>query len=277
MSTSSISELKKLLGELGIKPSKRLGQHFVVDTKILDYMVGLASLSSGERVLEIGAGIGNLTELLSEGAAVVYAVELDRKLYRYLVEKFRGVGSVIVIHGDALKLDLPHFDKVVSNLPFSIATPFTIKLLTQFTFTRAVLTYQKEVALRLVAKPGSDSYGRLSVIAQLFANISLSKIVPRTSFYPAPEVDAAIVLITPKSSPIGKSDLPRFEKLVAALFSQRRRFVAKALKNYFNKIEKRHVDEGLLLDAIKGKQGKRVYELEPAEILDLYSRVGALL
>ena len=243
----------------------------MINYNTLNYMVELANVSADDVVLEVGAGLGHLTELLSQKAQKVYAIELDKRLYHYLANKFRDVKNVSLILGDVLKINLPRFNKVVSNLPFSISTEFTIKLLTNPKgFHLAVLTYQREVALRMVATPGSQDYGRLSVVTQLLSDVQVAMGVPRSSFYPPPEVDAAIVVLKPKPHPLQAKELSEFANFVALLFSQRRKLVEKAVSVVFHKILKLRVNEEQVSKALVSLRGKRVFELTPEELLLLY-------
>ena len=232
VSSSMISRVRHLLRRLNVKPSRRLGQNFVVCEGLLDDMVSYASVSSDDVVLEIGAGLGFLTERLAERAAKVIAVELDRRLVEFLCFRFRNSRNVEVVSGDFLDLELPRFDKVVSNVPFSISSPLTFKLAEYGGFDCAVLTYQKEFAERMVASVGSKCYGRLTVTVNFFFNVMLLGSVSRSCFYPSPDVDAAVVKLVPK----GRRCLSDFDLfflwLVSFLFSQRNRKVRNAVLTY---------------------------------------------
>lgn len=258
---------RRILEELKIKPSRRRGQHFVVSEELVETMITAAELSQDDVVLEIGAGLGTLTERLAEKAGKVLAIEVDRKMAQYLEKKFKG-SNVEVIHADILKTPLPPADKVVSNLPFSISTPITIKLLKEGAFRRAVLTFQKEVALRIAALPGSRDYGRLSVLVQLLTEPKLLRVFPSYAFYPQPEVDVAVVCLDRRERPL-VNDVEVLEKTARRLFSQRNRVLRKALKIALQ------LDEGSLTKVLQRIPRefamKRVYELSPLEIAEIAS------
>lgn len=258
---------RRILEELKIKPSRRRGQHFVVSEELVETMIAAAELSQDDVVLEIGAGLGTLTERLAEKAGKVLAVEVDRRMAQYLEEKFKG-SNVEVIRADILKIPLPPADKVVSNLPFSISTPITIKLLKEGAFRRAVLTFQKEVALRIAALPGSRDYGRLSVLVQLLTEPKLLRVFPSYAFYPQPEVDVAVVCLDRRERPL-VNDVEVLEKTARRLFSQRNRVLRKALKIALQ------LDEGSLTKVLQRIPRefamKRVYELSPLEIAEIAS------
>ncbi|MCD6409256.1 MAG: ribosomal RNA small subunit methyltransferase A [Candidatus Verstraetearchaeota archaeon] len=258
---------RRILEELKIKPSRRRGQHFVVSEELVETMIAAAELSQDDVVLEIGAGLGTLTERLAEKAGKVLAVEVDRRMARYLEEKFKG-SNVEVIHADILKIPLPPADKVVSNLPFSISTPITIKLLKESAFRRAVLTYQKEVALRIAALPGSRDYGRLSVLVQLLTEPKLLRVFPSHAFYPQPEVDVAVVCLDRRERPL-VNDVEILEETTQKLFSQRNRVLRKALKIALQ-LDERSLTK--VLQRIPREFAmKRVYELSPLEIAEIAS------
>ncbi len=266
---------KEILEKLRIKPSRRRGQHFVVSEELVETMIAAAELSQDDVVLEIGAGLGTLTERLAEKAGRVLAVEVDRRMAQYLRRKFKE-GNVEVIHADALKMPLPPVDKVVSNLPFSISTPITIKLLKEGVFRRAVLTYQKEVALRIAASPGSREYGRLSILVQLLTEPKLLRVFPSHAFYPQPEVDVAVVRLDRKEKPL-VDDVEVLEEAARRLFSQRNRVLRKALKIALRLNEERL--EKILQRIPEGLAVKRVYEISPLEIVkiaNVLKEAGAL-
>jgi len=279
MNLEQEKQVQILLKKLGLKPKRKLGQHFMVDRSVLEGMVESAKISSEDEVLEVGAGLGILTELLSSKAKHVYAIELDRILYSYLLGKFKNLNNVTLILGDALKISFPTFNKVVSNLPFSISTEFTIRLLSKYRhFQLAVLTYQKEVALRMIACPGSENYGRLSVVVQLFSDVYLLREVSRNSFYPPPEVDAMVVLLKPKASFFfSDKDFKLFTTFTALLFSQRRKVVEKAIKTVLSKVLKVKMNGVFIERALKDIMHKRVFELSPQEVLSLYKELRSFI
>jgi 16S rRNA (adenine1518-N6/adenine1519-N6)-dimethyltransferase len=203
------------------------GQHFLRDERVLQRIVEYAQVGEKDIVLEIGAGTGNLTRALASKAKQVYAIELDKKLASNLREQFTGT-NVEVIEGNALKLKFPDFNKVVANPPYYISSDLTFKLL-HHKFELGVLMYQKEFAERMAASPGSESYGRLSVTAQHYAEIEILEIVPKSAFHPAPEVDSAIVRLKLRKPSYEVKDEEFFFKLVTACFTQRRKKIKNAI------------------------------------------------
>jgi 16S rRNA (adenine1518-N6/adenine1519-N6)-dimethyltransferase len=255
----------RTLEEYGIRPSRRLGQCYVIDPELVACILDSAKIEHDEVVMEIGAGTGNLTKDLAEVAKKVIAVEKDINAARALRDLFPNEDKVEVVNDDILLMDLPRVDKIVSNLPYSISTPITFKLLFYGNFKSAVLTYQKEVADRLVAKPGGRDYSRLSVTASLLAEIKKVRNFPPDSFYPRPKVDSTVVIMGKRSRE--EVDWRFLDTTLKALFSQRRRTLRKALETY-SKVKKakfedvaRVVDEELM--------DLRVFELQPSDFVGL--------
>ncbi len=203
----------------------RSDQYTLIDDLVLHRIIEYAHLQESDVVLEIGAGTGVLTEKLAEHVCKVIAIESDASLARSLGQRFKGT-SVEVVHGDALKLTFPRFNKVVSNLPYSISSKITFKLL-KHPFEEAILMYQYEFARRLAASHGSKDYGKLSICVQYLADVELLEIVPPTAFSPQPGVRSAIVRLVPRAPEYEVADRNFFSRFLTAVFSQRR----KKLKN----------------------------------------------
>jgi 16S rRNA (adenine1518-N6/adenine1519-N6)-dimethyltransferase len=203
---------------------KKLGQHFLVDRRVLARIVDYASIDRDDRVLEIGPGTGNLTCVLSERAGTVSAIEVDPALASSLEGRFQ---NVVVIRGDALRVPLPDYNKIVSNLPYQISSKITFRLLER-PFDLAVLMYQREFAERMVAMPGTKDYGRLTLNVALRAEAEILERVPRGAFRPMPQVESAIVRLQPCKSRI-PVDYGVFDDLTRGLFSMRRKKVKRSL------------------------------------------------
>ncbi|MDY0386733.1 MAG: 16S rRNA (adenine(1518)-N(6)/adenine(1519)-N(6))-dimethyltransferase RsmA [Methanolobus sp.] len=210
-----------ILREYGIRGGYH-DQHFLVDERILDRIVDAADINPHETILEIGAGIGNLTERLMEKAGHVIAIERDPELVDVLIDRFGDQDKLTLIHGDVLKVEFPSFDKVVSNLPYSISSEITFKLF-KHDFKLGILMYQYEFAQRLVAHANSKDYSRLSVNAHYFAENSMIMKVPRGAFSPIPEVLSAVVEIKPRPAPFEVLNEKYFLDFVTAAFGQRRK------------------------------------------------------
>ena len=226
-----------ILKAFGLRMSKKLGQNFLIDAGIVQGIVDAAQIAPGDRVLEIGPGIGTLTQGLAEAGAEVTAVELDKKLPAVLTETLKGYDNVRIVPGDILKVNIPEIMgdapfKVAANLPYYITTPILMALLERhLPITRMVTMVQKEVALRMVAKPGGKDYGALSVAVQYYTEPEIVLDVPPRSFIPAPEVDSVVIACHVRETPaVQVRDEKMFFRVVKAAFGQRRKTLANALK-----------------------------------------------
>ena len=220
-----------------LRASKKLGQNFLIDAAVVRGIVEAAELQEGDRVLEIGPGIGTLTQGLAESGAQVTAVELDKKLPAVLAETLKGYENVRIVQGDILKTDIRELMgdapfKVAANLPYYITTPILMALLEQRLPIRKIVTMvQKEVAERMIAPPGSKTYGALSVAVQYYTVPEIVLDVPPKSFIPAPEVDSVVIACKVRGEPpVAVRDEKLFFRVVKAAFGQRRKTLSNALK-----------------------------------------------
>jgi len=257
-------DVKSQIRELGIRPSKRLGQHYLLDKGIANRQVQYANVGESDTVLEIGPGLGILTKIMSERAKRVIAIEMDPVTADYLRREIRNAE---IITGDVLKVSLPSFDKVVSNLPFNISSPLTFRLLDR-DFELGILMYQKEFAQRLGATKGSSDYSRLSVNAYYRAKCEILETVPRSAFYPEPRVDTSIVKIVPRSPPFKVAKEDHFLRLVKALFNHRRKQIGNSLLLEWKELCDSKETMRQIVTSLPDKE-RRVEDLSPEEIGEL--------
>lgn len=221
----------------------------MVDVSLIGRICGYAALEKTDRVLEIGAGTGNLTVELSRRAGQVYAIEKDARLYSALCRRMSGAFNVSLICGDALKVAFPGFDKVVSNMPYEISRKAVERLLSG-RYCLAVLVFQKEYAEKLAAKPGEENYRFISALAQSCSGIELLEEVPPGAFDPSPPVFSAVVRLTQKSVPE-----KAYVSFLHRLFDHRNKRMGGLFKG---------TDLGKYAD-------RRGYELSADELLEAYS------
>ena len=226
---------------------KSFGQNFLTDTNILQKIVDTAEIDKHVNVIEIGPGIGALTEFLAENAAEVMAFEIDERLMPILADTLQEFENVKIINEDILKSDLqarikefsnPELPiKVVANLPYYITTPILMHLIeSRIPFSEFVVMMQREVADRISAQPNSKSYGSLSIAVQYYMTAKVAFIVPRTVFVPAPNVDSAILKMTRRDKPaVEVKDEPFFFKVSKASFTHRRKTLWNNLTSCFGK------------------------------------------
>lgn len=229
---------KYILQRFGLHMSKRLGQNFLIDAGIVQGIVDAADIQLGDKVLEIGPGIGTLTQALCEAKADVTCVELDKRLPEILSHTLEAYDNVRIIQGDILKVNIAEIMgsgpfKVVANLPYYITTPIIMALLEKhLPITDIVVMVQKEVAQRMAANPGSKTYGALSVAVQYYTIPKIALYVPPRSFMPPPEVDSVVVNCKVRPQPaVDLIDEKMFFRVVKAAFGQRRKTLNNALKS----------------------------------------------
>lgn len=240
MKLTSPSTIKYIMEKYGFRFSKSLGQNFLIDEQIIERICDGAEIGPDDDILEIGPGIGVMTQAMAERARKVVAVEIDRALIPVLAETLADYDNVEVIRADVMDLDLKALiaekfegrkPKVVANLPYYITTPIIMMLLEdQIPVSDIVVMIQKEVADRIAAKPSTKAYGALSVATQYYSDPSIIAKVPRTVFMPQPNVDSVVIRMTIRQEPPVVLDNPvLFFKVVKAAFGQRRKTLHNAL------------------------------------------------
>ncbi len=222
-----MTDTGRLIAETGIIPKKSKGQNFLIDGRVADRHISYANISQGDRVLEVGPGLGILTERILDLPCTLTCIELDDILAEYIGNNFSD--RLTLVHGDAVKVPFPPFDVFVSNLPYSVSTPIIFKLL-DHEFRSAVVMVQKEFADRMVADVGSPDYSRLTVNLFYRADCEIMETVPASRFNPRPKVDSALVRITPRKAPFDVLDEKTFFKVTEVAFNHRRKKIGTALK-----------------------------------------------
>ena len=271
MRIADYSVTKAVLERHGFTFKKSFGQNFLTDTNILQKIVDTAEIDDQVNVIEIGPGIGALTEFLAERAAEVMAFEIDHRLVPILADTLRDFDNVTVVNEDILKVDLAqHIQnfknpdlpiKVVANLPYYITTPILMHLIESgIPFSEFVVMMQKEVADRISAKPNTKAYGSLSIAVQYYMTAKVAFIVPRTVFVPAPNVDSAILKMVRRPEPaVAVEDEKFFFKVSKASFTHRRKTLWNNLTGYFGKTEEvkdkliKALDQAGLSPSVRGE------------------------
>ncbi len=232
-----------------------MGQHFVQDPNILRKIVAEASLEAEDVVVEIGAGLGSLTSPLAERARRVYALEIDPRLARTLRERFSRMEQVEIIQGDALKFDFAPLHqkwgqkmKVVANLPYEISSPMIFRLLKEREyFSLLVLMLQREVARRIIARPGTKDYGPLSLWTQLYTHAAIAFSVGPKAFHPAPKVESAVVRFEILPEKRIEAEVEKtLREVIRSAFTYRRKTLSRALQSgNFSHLPPQKIQEAL--------------------------------
>ncbi len=232
-------DVRRLMDEHGLRPSKALGQHFVADPNTVRRIVRLARVDASSHVVEVGAGLGSLTVELGRTGAEVVAVEVDRHLVPVLRSVLDGVPNVRVVHDDGLRLDWQRLLggsgpwSLVANLPYNVATPIVLRVLEDAPQVGSMLVMvQREVGERLAAAPGEGAYGAVSVKVRYWAHAAVVGTVPPTVFVPRPSVDSALVRIDRRDAPAVASSVASYERVRAVVdagFGHRRKMLRRSL------------------------------------------------
>jgi 16S rRNA (adenine1518-N6/adenine1519-N6)-dimethyltransferase len=245
MKLTKPSDVRTLLAALDFHPSRVLGQNFLIDANILNILLDAAELTQRDQVLEVGPGLGVLTEGLLHRAGRVCAVEKDGRLFQWLEKKFAAFPSLGILHADILDVDLAALlaqgvNKCVANLPYSVASRFLVDLLnTPLPPERIVVTVQLEVAERFAATPGTHDFGLVSVLAQLAYAVRIHKRISPTCFWPPPEVTSAILVLERRVAPLAVvANRAALLHLLKYCFSKRRKQLGTILREEFSTAEK---------------------------------------
>lgn len=277
---SITGKTKKILDEYGIQLKKSLGQNFLTDPHVLEKIIRAAALTKESGVIEIGPGIGALTERLAQAAGKVVAIEIDQRLIPVLENLFQNNDNVEIINEDALTVNLKqvvadHFQNagslhVVANLPYYVTSPILVRLLQeQLPLTNIVIMIQKEVADRLKAAPGTKDYSSLSVLVQYYAEVREVGRVPSHVFVPRPQVDSKVVCLTLRKEPkVQVPDEQAFFKMVRAAFHQRRKTLLNSLHSHLlSSVSKEEVEKWMHEAGIDPKRRAETLNLEEFAVL----------
>ena len=258
--SQSLSKItKNILNQNGIKLNKNLGQNYLIDKNKRDQIINFGNIDKNDVILEIGTGIGTLTIELAKKARKVIAIEQDSKICDILTKRIKDekIDNVELINDDALKVEFPKFNKIISNLPYQISSPITFKFL-DYNFDLAILMYQKEFADRMNGKIGTKNYSRLSAMLYFKCDVEKLTDVSQESFIPKPQIDSTVVRLTPKENKISNEDFKVYSKFTKALFQHRNKKIRNAL------IDSRHI----VCDLDKKEMKKRINEIEDNKIND---------
>ena len=280
----SLSKITKdILNEHGIKLNKNLGQNYLIDKNKRDQIINFGNVTKDDVVLEIGTGIGTLTIELAKKAKKVIAIEQDEKICSILAKRLKDekIDNVELINDDALKVEFPEFNKIISNLPYQISSPITFKFL-DYDFDLAILMYQKEFAARMNGEVGTKDYSRLSAMLYFKCDVEKMTEVSNESFIPKPQIDSTVIKLTPKENTIDNDDFMIYSKFTKALFQHRNKKIRNALidsrhiiSNIDKKVLKKRLNE-IEDEKIQNYLKERVVVLSPEEILFISQKLNPI-
>ena len=284
----TLSFISKSLERAGLHPKTKYGQNFLVDLNLLDILVNGSDIQKTDVILEVGTGMGSLSKLMAPLAGAVVTVEIDRDLQALAAKQLRDLGNVTMLTCDALRnknhmredvliavrekmASIPNSNfKLISNLPYNVATPIISNLLTVDPFPdRMVVTIQKELAQRIVAEPGCKDYSALTIWMQSLCDCEILRILPPSVFWPSPKVDSAIIRVTPNPTKRKRIvDLEYFHSRLRALFFHRRKFLRSQIFTATqDDLTKPQVDE--ILEKLNLQPNLRAEQLSVEQIIEL--------
>ncbi|MBN2259048.1 MAG: 16S rRNA (adenine(1518)-N(6)/adenine(1519)-N(6))-dimethyltransferase RsmA [Clostridiales bacterium] len=279
---SSINRIKQIMKEHSFRFTKSLGQNFLKDDQVVDQIIEQADLTKDDVVIEVGPGIGVMTEKIAELAGKVIAVEIDKNLIPILNETLKEHDNIEIINEDILNLDLIELGKryfpnqkpkIIANLPYYITTPIIMKFLESgFSFDSMIVMLQKEVAERIVSGPGNKVYGTISIAVQYYTKAEIVFEVPKDAFIPEPNVTSMVIKLTPHENPIVDVENHRmFLRTIKGAFSTRRKTLLNALSNEFNKDNVRKALE--LAEINPSERGEKLTIEEFAKLSNAFLKV----
>ncbi|MCD6435750.1 MAG: 16S rRNA (adenine(1518)-N(6)/adenine(1519)-N(6))-dimethyltransferase RsmA [Clostridiales bacterium] len=279
---SSSNRIREIMKQYRFRFTKSLGQNFLKDDNVVDDIIEQCELTKDDVVIEIGPGIGVMTERIAEKAKSVIAVEIDKNLIPILTETLSEYNNIIIINEDILKINLDELKekyfpnqspKIIANLPYYITTPIIMKFLeSNFDFESMIVMMQKEVAERIVSKPGNKIYGTISVAVQYYAKATQVLEVPKGAFVPEPNISSSVLKLIPhKDSLVNVIDHKMFLRTVKGAFSTRRKTLLNALSNEF---DKNNVRKALELSGINpSERGEKLSVKEFAKLSNAFIEV----
>ena len=273
-----VNDTKNILKEYELFAKKKFGQNFITSSSILEHIISVANISKDDCVLEIGPGLGSLTEYLAINSKKVIAYEIDTDMVNILSKTISKYDNVTIINKDFLEVDLDkdindYFDnanniKVVANIPYYITTPILFKLLENNHISDMYFMMQKELGERLSGKPKTKDYNALSVVINYRSNAKVEFSVPRNFFFPVPNVDSVLLSVKRKQNDYRLDNETDFYEFVDALFAMRRKTIVNNLSCSKYHFDKELIKNGLI--SLKFKESTRAEELNLDEIIDLY-------
>ncbi|GAA5819403.1 MAG: 16S ribosomal RNA methyltransferase A [Methanobrevibacter sp. CfCl-M3] len=282
---SLFNETKNILKENNISLKKVLGQNYLIDDFKRNKIINFADLNKNDEVLEIGSGIGTLSLKIAEKVKKLIAIEQDKKIFKILSKRIKDsrLNNVELINKDALKVDFPRFNKVVSNLPYQISSPITFKLL-KYDFDFGILMYQKEFALRMIGKVNTKEYSRLTSMLHFKANIEFLDNLSPNSFFPSPKIYSSVIKLTPKFDKEFKKYEKEYSQVSKALFQHKNKKIINALidsRVILGSTDKKEVQRFLdkISNNIEVKEllNQRVFKTSPVKILFLSKQLKLFL
>ena len=271
----NIQEVNLVLNQLQLKPQKKFGQNFLTDNNLVQKMISLSEITKSDTVLEIGPGLGSLTESLVKKAKKVYAIEIEPLFCTYLTEKLSIHNNIEIINDDVLKIDIPKHDKVVSNIPYTITGSIFEKVFFNANPSSGILIIEKSIANRIFYTENYKTFSRISVSVNAFMKPLLKFEVSRNSFYPPPKIDLSLIKVIPKEDQnlflTEENRIQFFLKFIAGLMPYKNKNILNALYLFFkaNKVDKYSKEKISQIIKLKNYDSKKVFTFKIEEFIEL--------
>ena len=268
-------EVQLILKQLKIIPNKKLGQNFLTDKNIVNKVISFSELSYDDIILEIGPGLGALTEELVKMVKRIYSIEIDHRLYSYLNKKFSNFNNIEIIHGNILELEIPFHTKVVSNIPYSITGPILEKIFYKKEPPIGVLIIEKSIADRIFTSENYKNFSRISIGTNAFINPVSKLTISRMSFYPIPKISLSLIKIIPNEqlNPflMEKDSIDFFLKFIAGIMPYKNKNIVNALDLYFKTLKRnRYTKEEILMILQKNNyENKKLFSFKIEEFIEI--------
>jgi 16S rRNA (adenine1518-N6/adenine1519-N6)-dimethyltransferase len=271
----NIKRVQLILKQLNVRPNKKLGQNFLVDENLIEKIILISELSPDDVILEIGPGLGGLTEKIASKVKKIFAIEIDQNLYSYLKQKFTDHENIKVIHGDILKIDIPKHDKIVSNIPYTITGPIFEKFFFKKQPPQGILTIERSIAERIFQPKEYKKLSRITISVNTFMNPILNNPISRNCFYPIPKIDLSIIKLEPKQNlhPFikDKTSIEYYLKFIAGIMPYKNKDISNALhlslKANFDRIITKNTISRVLQD--NKYENNKVFQLNVEEFIEI--------
>ncbi|MFX0030931.1 MAG: 16S rRNA (adenine(1518)-N(6)/adenine(1519)-N(6))-dimethyltransferase RsmA [Candidatus Hermodarchaeota archaeon] len=275
-------DVQLILNKLDLKPKKHLGQNFITDVNIVNKIISISDISENDIILEIGPGLGGLTEFLIEKVKKVVAIEIDPKLSKYLLEKFSICDNIEIINGDILEIEIPFHNKVISNIPYKITGPILEKVFFNKNPPHGILTVEQNIATRIFYINNYKNFSRISIGINSFMKPISNYKIPRSSFYPIPKIDLALIKIIPKEKidPIlhEKGSRDFYLDLIAGIMAYKNKNIVNALYLYFKANNLSYSKENILKILRENDfEDKKLFNHEIDEFIELSKVLSSCL
>jgi len=270
-------DVQLTLNRLNLKPKKHLGQNFLIDKNISRKIITTSEITSKDIILEIGPGLGALTESIVKKVKKIYAIEIDPKLSKYLSEKFSVYNNIEIINDDILKINLPKHDKIISNIPYTITGPILEKAFFKQNPPSGILTIEKSIGKRIFLSENYKEFSRISVSLNAFMKPIIKYNIPRNSFYPVPKIDLLLIKIIPNENlhPVllDEYSITFFLKFVAGIMPYKNKDLGNALSYYFKATNQIHYSKEKILQILKNNnyENKKLFKYKIKEFVELSS------